>query len=266
LEPTITSRPSEHREKYVTRAEYDELKARFDELSAQVQRLLQMATAPPYYQMGLPSGIPGTSTEAVSTYAGPSSLMYQSMMPPPHTYPHHRGASPQGPPERFIKPEDYQASSRHHHTSTGATSVVPSLHVATSMRPRPPEQPPVLAATIGTATGAKHSPLSLASITSPYNPDPQSHQQSKNCHAQILMLGECLRTGSRQPLEGPAIHYEMIRLHPLLRSRVHRPQSQGPLRKYMAKVRHSHQPAHSYLCVCSPFPQFYQRGKRIESH
>ncbi|KAF8235511.1 hypothetical protein L208DRAFT_752498 [Tricholoma matsutake] len=264
-------------EKYVTRAEYDELRARFDELSAQVQRLLPMAGVPPYYQMGIPSGIPGPSTEAVSTYAGSSSVMYQSMMPPPHTYPHHLDASTQGAQDRFIKPEDIQTPSRHHHTSIATTSAVPLTHVSSSMRSRPPEKPLASAAT-GTTSGAKNSPLSLASITSPFHSDPQLYQ-SKNCHAQMLALGECLRTGSHKTPEGPATHYETIRLRLLLRLRSHSPPSQGPRRKYMAIVPCNYQPAASWSYAYSLshphhlkdslihlFLRFSCHGTRIESH
>ena len=235
-----------------------------------------MATLPPYYQMGIPSGIPGSSTEAVSTYAGTGSLMYQSMMPQSHAFPHHLDASSQGLQERFIKPDDIQAS-RHHHPSVASTSAVPSTHVASSMRSRQPEKSPASAAA-GTTIGVKSSPLSLASITSPFYPDPQPHQ-SKNYHAQMLKLGERLRTGSHQPLEGPAIHYEMIRRRLLLRSRLGRPRSQGRRQTYMATLLCNRQEALSCLFACSrnhhhrledlsilPFLQFCLSETRIESH
>jgi len=235
-----------------------------------------MATLPPYYQMGIQSGISGSSTEAVSTYAGTNSLMYQSMMPQPQSYPHHLDASSQGPQERFNKPEDIQTSSRHHHPSIASTSAVPLTHVPSSMRSRPLEKSPALAAA-GTTIGVKNSPLSLASITSPFYPEPQPHQ-SKNYHAQMLKLGERLRTGSHRPLEGPAIHYEMIRRRSLRRSRLRRPPSQGPRRTYMATVPRNRREARSCLYACSRnrqhrledllillFPHFYLYGMRIES-
>ena len=46
----------------------------------------------------------------------------------------------------------------------------------------------------------KTSPLSLASITSPYHPDqPQIASQPKNYHAQTFIPGERLRPGSEDP-------------------------------------------------------------------
>jgi hypothetical protein len=139
------------------------------------------------------------------------------------------------------------------------------------MRSRPLEKSPASA-----AAGAKNSPLSLSSITSPFHLEPQSHQ-SKNCHAQMLTLGERLRTGSHQPLEDPAIHYEMIRHRPLLRLR--RPPLQGSRRRYMAIVPCNHREAHSCLYACSrnhlhrledlltlPFLRFYHHGTKIGSH
>jgi hypothetical protein len=201
--------------------------------------------------------------------------MYQSMMPPPHTYPHHLDASTQGPPERFIKPEDIQTSSRHHHMSIGPTSTVALSHVTSPMRSRPPEKSPVSAA-IGMTAGTRNSPLSLASITSPFHSEPPQHHQSKNCHAQMLMPGERLRTGFHN-LEGPATHYEMIRLRPLLRSRLRRSLSQGPRRRYMAIVPCNVRPTHSCLYACSrnrphhpgdllmhPCPRSCHHGTRTE--
>ncbi|KAF9465522.1 hypothetical protein BDZ94DRAFT_349338 [Collybia nuda] len=200
-------------EKYVTRAEYDELKARFDELAAQVQRLLPASGVPPYYQMGMGSGLPGANPEAVSTYATASPLLYQPMMAP-QTYPHHLDASTQGP-QRFIKPEETQALGRHHQGAVGTTaSPAAPMHASPTLsRPRPKSP---------TSTVAKHSPLSLASITSPYHPD----TQSKNCHAQTLMLGERLRPGPRA-LEDPAV--PSSEMAPLLRTRR---RSQGRRRRY----------------------------------
>ena len=57
-----------HREKYVTRAEYDELKTRFDEVSAKVDRLHHLYGS--FFHTGMPPGPPGTSPEAMSTYGG----------------------------------------------------------------------------------------------------------------------------------------------------------------------------------------------------
>jgi len=86
-------------------------------------------------------------------------------------------------------------------SSTSNLSSIPSttLHSPSLARHR------ALAGDItSSSTTVRNSPLSLASITSPYHPDPQhpqhhQHQiqsQPKNCHAQTLILGERLRQGS----------------------------------------------------------------------
>jgi hypothetical protein len=90
----------------------------------------------------------------------------------------------------------------------------------------------------------------------------------------MLILGERLRTGSHQPLEGPAIYYEMIRLRPLSRSQLCRP-SQGLRRNYMAILPRNHHCL--YACrrnrlyhhadlLIHPFLRFNQHGTRIGSH
>lgn len=248
---TITSRqPSE---KYVTRAEYDELRGRFDELAAQVQRLLP-AVVPSYYQMGIPSGLSGASTEAVPTYATTGPLLYQPVMHPPYTQ--HLDASPQGPHQRFIKPEDTQVQSRHHQSAMGPTAsgAAPMHSSPTLNRPRPKSP---------TTTATKHSPLSLASITSPYHPD----AQSKNCHAQTLMLGERLRPGSRA-LEGPAVlSSEMT---PLLQTRR---RSQERRRRYIS-ITALQRPSNHRLYTCTPreditnplIARRYQHGTTTGNH
>ncbi|KAJ3507690.1 hypothetical protein NLJ89_g6166 [Agrocybe chaxingu] len=83
----LTDDANSSREKYATKAEFDELKARFDQLAALVQRLLPAATAvpSPYYPMGMQASISGVMGEAVPTYnPGTSGTMpYTTMMPPP---------------------------------------------------------------------------------------------------------------------------------------------------------------------------------------
>ncbi|KXN84692.1 hypothetical protein AN958_12211, partial [Leucoagaricus sp. SymC.cos] len=85
-------------EKYVTRAEYDELKARFDHLSALVDRLLG--------QLQTPATALGSSSEAVSTYALGVSSHHHPLMPPPQTYPHAESSSStaQAPPQAHRSP------------------------------------------------------------------------------------------------------------------------------------------------------------------
>lgn len=151
----------------------------------------------PYYQMGIHPGMPGAPVEAVQSYhpgPPPGAILYQPMMPPPN-YPQHIDTQSQA--HRFPKqdtPHDPQSRHQHQHQSTmSSTSPVVPSHSPTFSRIRPPDNKSPTSAT------AKNSPLSLASITSPFNPD----HQSKNYHAQTLMLGERLRLGLLAP-EGPA--------------------------------------------------------------
>ncbi|KAF5384331.1 hypothetical protein D9615_003193 [Tricholomella constricta] len=76
-------------EKYVTRTEFDELKARYDELYEQVQRLQAATQGPPYYQMGISPGAPGAPVEAVPSFpaTGPLAVRNDSSnprIPKPH--------------------------------------------------------------------------------------------------------------------------------------------------------------------------------------
>ncbi|GLB39970.1 putative GAL4-like Zn(II)2Cys6 (or C6 zinc) binuclear cluster DNA-binding domain [Lyophyllum shimeji] len=164
-------------EKYVTRTEFDELKARYDELFEQVQRLQAAMAIPPYYHMGIAPGVPGAPAEAVPSFSSSGPLSYQPAMPASQAY--HMNAPSQGP-QRFIKSDDTQTPPRHHQRAT-VTSPAQS-----STRPPQNDKSP-------TSAAARTSPLSLASITSPFHRDPQS----KNCRAQTLTLGQRLRPGSQ---------------------------------------------------------------------
>ncbi|KAF8879170.1 hypothetical protein BD779DRAFT_1164802 [Infundibulicybe gibba] len=186
-------------EKYVTRAEYDDLKTRFEQLEGLVQRLLPPAApmSAPYYPMGIPSGMPGVPPEAVQSYhPGTNPIVYQPMMPPPNYHSQHMETSSQAS-HRFVKSEDPQGSSRHQQQGPiGSSSPVGQPAQSPSLlrhRPSDTKSP--------TSAAVKNSPLSLASITTPFNPE----SQSKNCRAQTLMLGERLRPGS-QALEDPVFH------------------------------------------------------------
>ncbi|KAG6857491.1 hypothetical protein H0H87_002116 [Tephrocybe sp. NHM501043] len=173
-------------EKYVTRAEFDDLKARHDELFEQVQRLQAATQVTPYYQMGFPSGLQGTTTGEAVPPLNPHGFQPMISSSPPFNL----STQSQGP-QRFIKPEDTQARSRHHQNAT-ATS--PALTGSPSSI-----RPSLSDAKSPTSAVVKASPYSLASITSPFN----SQSQPKNCHAQTLVLGQRLRPGS-QDLDNPA--------------------------------------------------------------
>ena len=167
--------------------------------------------------MGVQPAMTGViPSEAVLGYnPGASSSIpnvYSSLMPPPpppsQSYSQLDTSSSS---TRYTRPEETPSSSstRHIHQSSlgGSTSTlspIPStaLHSPSLARHR------ALAGDITSSSSTvRNSPLSLASITSPYHPDPQhlhqQHQphsqlqtQPKNCHAQTLILGERLRHGS----------------------------------------------------------------------
>ena len=174
--------------------------------------------------MGVQPAMTGViSSEAVPGYnPGASSSIanvYSSLMPPPpppsQPQPYSQLLDTSSSSNRYPRPEE-TTSTRHIHqsslgTSATASSPIPStsLHSPSLARHR------ALAADISSSSSAvRSSPLSLASITSPYHPDPQHQQQQqqqqqqqhqphsqfqsqpKNCHAQTLILGERLRHGS----------------------------------------------------------------------
>ena len=153
-------------------------------------------------------------SEAVSGYNPAASNLisnvYSSLMPPPpppsQSYSQLDTSSSS---TRYTRPEEIPSSSstRHiHQSSLGSSasnlSPIPStaLHSPSLARHR------ALAGDITSSSSTvRNSPLSLASITSPYHPDAQHQQhqqpshlptQPKNCHAQTLILGERLRHGS----------------------------------------------------------------------
>ena len=168
--------------------------------------------------MGVQSAITGINpSEAVSGYnPGAPGLIpnvYPSLMPPPPppSQPYSQ-LDTSSSSTRYARSEETPSSSstRHIHqsslgSSTSNLSPIPStaLHSPSLARHR------ALAGDITSSSSTvRNSPLSLASITSPYHPESQHlHQQHlqphsqlqtqpKNCHAQTLILGERLRHGS----------------------------------------------------------------------
>lgn len=193
-------------EKYVTRAEYDELKARFDQLSALVDRLLAHIQTP-----GGGAAL-GATSEAVSTYAGVSPSQpyphhHHPLMPPPHSYPQPHITTAAGETSAAQAPPQ-----AHRYSSKGEPSEVVGMggHGVGSPPGTAARAPvtegasPALASArpsmnrspTSTAARPKSSPLSLAAITSPFTPSDHA-AQSKNCRAQTFILGERLRPGSR---------------------------------------------------------------------
>lgn len=183
-------------EKYVVRAEYDELKARLDHLQALVDRILG--------QLQTPAALGG-----VTTYAEVSPLQqhlhHQPLMPPPQNHPGlhvptGQMAAAQIPPvHRYNRGEDIGATRPL--GEPGSSTMVPMVADASPMgsaRPTVNESP------TSTVAIPQSSPLSLAAITSPFTPTDHA-VQSKNCRAQTFMLGECLRPRP-QILRDPATH------------------------------------------------------------
>ncbi|EPQ56767.1 hypothetical protein GLOTRDRAFT_138409 [Gloeophyllum trabeum ATCC 11539] len=184
-------------DKYVTRAEYDELKYRFDNLEASIARLLPgfaatsgPVAAPPYISAPNPSGAAIPQAGSMASTAPASSGMPSAVYPAQY--------APDIPPA-----SDYHVHAQYDPRNAPAPSSQPSrrLHL-----PLPSLQPP--SASITSPTAPKPSPLSLAAITTPYDPGaaPDS-RQSKNYQAQALtaLLGERLRL-SPQPPEDPVHH------------------------------------------------------------
>jgi hypothetical protein len=149
----------------------------------------------------------GMINEAVSSYSpgAPGALVYSSGMMPPH--PQHQSLYQPSHAEttsRYMRPEPpSQSPTRQSHLPAmlaHSTSPIMStaLHGSSLARHRGIEP---ITASPGSLPHAKTSPLSLASITSPYHPDqPQIPGQQKNYHAQTLILGERLRPGSEDPV------------------------------------------------------------------
>ncbi|KAF8550981.1 hypothetical protein OG21DRAFT_1513339 [Imleria badia] len=185
-------------DKYVTRQEYDELKARsraeYDELKTRLDHLETMVSrifsAPhgavnvPLYSMSPDmSGAPQSENIAYHTgHVSTGPVLYSPPVPPSSSY----------QAEHVPKPPHYPSNSPH-------------LVISGALPTSTPIQPPgggggggggpshvrrTSASEAKSPSAVRQSPLSLASITSPYNTD----AQSKNCHAQTLKLpGERLR-------------------------------------------------------------------------
>ncbi|KAF8812887.1 hypothetical protein BYT27DRAFT_7272463, partial [Phlegmacium glaucopus] len=231
-------------EKYATKAEFDDLKARFDQLAALVQRLLPTAPTAtmPYYSMGVQPAMTGViSSEAVPGYnPGASSSItnvYSSMMPPPQpppSQPYSQLLDTSSSSNRYTRPEEATSSSSTrpvHQSSMGSAASTSSPILSTALHSPSLGRRRALAGDITASSSAvRSSPLSLASITSPYLPDPQQHQQHqphsqmqsqpKNYHAQTLILGRRLRHGSEGLVISPVRHRRRCLLIVLYRRRV----------------------------------------------
>ena len=241
-------------EKYVTKAEFDHLKARYEQLEALVRRYLPIGPSAPqnmaYYTMGVQPGMSGMVGDPVSSYSsGPSSMVYsQAMMPPPPQsqaiYHQAHGDTTQAPPSRYLRTEAAVAPSptRHHFPATlGIVGSGASPIMSTTLPAPPPHRTRVVEGMASPVVSMKTSPLSLASITSPYHPDqPQMQGQQKNCRAQTLRLGERLRPGR----EDPTIFIDRTQRGVLAQP------AALPQHMFLVKV-HQYPPRH-YQCLLTP--------------
>ncbi|KAL4066102.1 hypothetical protein J3A83DRAFT_4375389 [Scleroderma citrinum] len=171
-----------------SRTEYDQLKRRLDQLESMVSRFF---SAPPGGTVGMPlyptpQDISGSSSDNLASYHSGSSsqAVYTPSLPPPASY--HAETTPKHHYYPTAIPESTPQA------SASATQAPPGSggfgHIRRPSDGKSPTQP-------------RQSPLSLASITSPYNPD----SQSKNWAAQMLkLLGECLRL-AQEGWKGPAL-------------------------------------------------------------
>ncbi|KAI0030182.1 hypothetical protein K488DRAFT_72383 [Vararia minispora EC-137] len=175
-------------DKYVSRAEYDELKARFDRLETLVGRMqVVISGASPGY--GPPSAPdPRTAFPPAPFPSQPGSLQRRTEPGPSYTAPEPYRASPPSP---VARPAYASSSYMHRQPPPHPPSPPAPLPAAESVGRSPS----------GPSSTAKPSPLSLSAITAPYNVSPHS----KNYQAQTFTtLGERLR-----PLvvpQGPAAH------------------------------------------------------------
>lgn len=191
------------RDKYVSRAEYDELKARskaeYDQLKARLDHLESMVShlfpvpggPASVHGYSVPPDMSGaSSSENVTSYhSGHSSaaqVLYPQTIPP--------SSFTQDP----AKSQSYPVSSSPHGTSHGP-SIPSSSNTQTVAQGAGPSHLRRSSDTLS-PTIVRQSPLSLASITSPYNAD----SQPKNFHAQTLIsLGERLRPAAPNSWKGP---------------------------------------------------------------
>ncbi|KAH7929058.1 hypothetical protein BV22DRAFT_151598 [Leucogyrophana mollusca] len=187
LEPVdkYVSRAEYEELKARSRADYEELKARFDHLETVVSRLFAApAGSVPMPMYSMPSDLPGPPpSESVppyhTTHPSAGSIMY-----PP-------SLSPSSFQETHPKSHRYSPTSSPHVQAPG----MGTLHAGPSSSGGQPPQASGFShmrrpSDAKSPTTVRQSPLSLASITSPYYPD----SQSKNYLAQTFMtLGERLR-------------------------------------------------------------------------
>lgn len=206
------------REKYVTRAEYDDLKHRFDHLESTLARLLPSYSGAPHPNTMSPTMSIASSSAAESTPQAAVAAMHPYRVPPGPGSPAYRMPSPQAS-ARGEPP--FPASASAAAAAAAAAPRSPQVHYrmppaaysqarpprAAMPSPPSPSPPPLSSSSRLPETRApptsRRASLSLAAITSPYLPEPSPYAQPKNHRAQTLpSLGQRLRKASAHT--GPA--------------------------------------------------------------
>ncbi|KAF9529523.1 hypothetical protein CPB83DRAFT_834946 [Crepidotus variabilis] len=206
-------------DKYVTKAEFDDLKIRYEQLEAHVRRFFPLGTPAtsgpmhPYYPLGVPPGIASVMSEPVAMAYGsgsPTNLNYSTaLMPPPQQQhyqhpPESSSQSTQHQSSRYAKVDGSSSQSSARPMGMAAAGASPNMSAmvqSPQQIPRRRDSSTSKSSPSLSSAAVKASPLSLSSITSPFQPDPSSsHSQPKNFHAQTLILGERLRPETEDPL------------------------------------------------------------------
>jgi len=215
-------------EKYVTRGEYDELRARMDELETVVSRLAPgLLHASSSRVMGLHSPTmpmtPGPPIDHIQgtaitpyhkgSYAA-AAPAYTATMPtqsPTRTEPPHSSRRPSLSAAAARAPSLIRRSPTH--ITFGRTTAGDAPRSDSSRPSTSHASPPVADLTGPSTVSSRRASLSLAAITTPFAPD-QRLDQSKNLRAQTPMpsLGQRLRLLP----SGPAHPVQCFCLHPPL--------------------------------------------------
>ncbi|KZT70081.1 hypothetical protein DAEQUDRAFT_223060 [Daedalea quercina L-15889] len=237
-------------EKYVTRAEYDDLKAKVIELEALVNRLTagslplpparMAAPAAPVSSAPVPRVEPIQGTAITPYHAAPPPSMPPSIyhaMPPSRplparsessSHPHrqHRQAAARSP-SQSSRPSTSQGSSQH--TAAAASPATEPLYFSTSPH-APPSVPSTPVPGSSGSVSSRRASLSVAAITHPhpYRPESRPPSPPKKSNAQTLpppgqrLRLEQLHTGSA-PASSHSTHHHHHppqHHHTLLRSPV----------------------------------------------
>jgi hypothetical protein len=226
--------------------------------------------------MGVQPGMSGIVGDPVSSYpSGTSSMVYSPVMmpPPPQSQPIYQQPhtetpqAPQTTASRYIRSEAsvLQSPTRHNFPATLGMMGQSASPIMSTTLPGP--SPHRTRVTEGMTTSPsmpvvsmKSSPLSLASITSPYHPNPPQIQgQPKNYRAQTLKLGERLRLEQEESMISTDRTQQAVLAHPV-----------AQLRRICLVMERQCLPR-PYLCHLTPSylrnsPPYIDLGIRLVAH